>query len=261
MGVSRRTRRRELKKNLFATAIILIFALAVFSINSIGRFIAEKIIVPVAQFAGVTESSVTDTVTTPQLTLYLVSTGSFGKEKNANEAAAATVERGGGGYVFKNESTYNVIFGVYSKSDVAQTEAQQLADAFTPSVITVSLDGIKIKITGQKAQLEAVQGASELLYKIAHTLESTSNLAQDISPQDAEAELNALKTSVSLHKSALKGLNSANESIVSMQEMLSLAEELLEELPSSNQDTFLNELKYSAAKYVCEYYGFYNSLE
>ena len=168
--------------------------------------------------------------------------------------------RGGGGYIFKNESSYSIIFGVYSKSDVAQTEAQQLTDAFTPSVITVSLDGIKIKITGQKAQLDTVQGASELLYKIAHTLESTSNLAQDISLQDAEAELSALKTNVSLHKSALKGLNSANESIVSMLEMLSIAEELLEELPSSNQSTFLSQLKYSAAKYICEYYGFYNSL-
>ncbi len=258
MGVSRRTRQRELKKNMTAVTIVLIFAFIVFSINSVGKFIAEKVIAPIARFTGATEAAFTDTLTTKKLTLFLVSTGAFTRKADTEKIKTATVERGGGGYLFENEGVYSVIYGVYSKIEQAQAQAEALSDSFTPSVITVSLEGISVKITGQKAQLEAVHGALDLINEIAFTLEGASNL-QDITA--IEEALTTLYKDISLHKTALKGLNSTNESLIAAEEMLSLGEALLNELPKSDQSTYFTALKHAASRYLCEYYAFYNALE
>ena len=63
MGTSQRMKKREMKKNLTALLIIAVFAVIVFSVNSIGKFIAEKVIQPVMNLkVAKDERIVTNTV-------------------------------------------------------------------------------------------------------------------------------------------------------------------------------------------------------
>ncbi len=264
MGVSRRTRQKELKKNVYTIIIIAIFAILVFSINSIGKFIATKIIAPVANFTGIKNEKVsTDTLKTEKLTLYLLSAGEMPTLAEAETLKTFVSEKGGGGYIFSKDGTFNVIFSVFKDKESAEKKGQEIASDFAPSVITVTIEETVIKVTGKSSQLNTIHSCFALLNDIAVSLENVSNqtVTGAISTLEASKELQKLKNRILEAQDQLKELDSANTKVLAVQDMLVLSQTLLNQLPSNSDTAFKQKLNYTACAYVCEFYKFYCSLE
>lgn len=264
MGVSRRTRQRELKKNICAIAIIAIFAVLVFSINSIGNFIATKIIQPVVNFTGIkSEKITTDTLKTDKLTLYLVSAGEMPTQAEAETLKTMVAEKGGGGYIFSEDGVYNVIFSVFTDKESAEKKGQELASDFAPSVITVTIEETVIKVTGNSSQMKTIHSCFTILNDVALTLEKVSNQVTSgkISNLEASKEMQKLKNSIEEAQKELEELSSSNTKVLAVSDMLVLSQTLLNQLPSSDDSAFSQKLNYTACAYACEFYKFYCSLE
>lgn len=264
MSVSRRTRQKELKKNIYTVIIIAIFAVLVFSINSVGKFIATKIIQPVANFTGIKNEKIsTDTLKTKKLTLYLVSAGEMPTQAEAETLRTFVVEKGGGGYIFNQDGTYNVIFSVFKDKESAEEKGQALTGDFAPSVITVTIEETVIKVTGKSSQLKTIHSCFTLLNDIALTLEDISNqvLTDKSSNLEASKELQKLKNSIQEVQAQLEELSSSNTKVLAVSDMLVLSQTLLNQMPTSDDSSFKQKLNYTACAYACEFYKFYCSLE
>ncbi|MBE7092046.1 MAG: hypothetical protein E7365_02570 [Clostridiales bacterium] len=264
MGVSRRTKQKELKKNFFAIAIIAIFAIVVFSINSIGNFIATKIIQPVINLTETrNEKVVTNTLKTEKLTLYLLCAGEMPTEAEAETLKTFVCEKGGGGYVFQQDNSYYIIHSVYKDKTKAEAKGQELSGEFSPLVITLNLEETVIKVTGKDTQLKTVYSCFSVLNDVALTLENTCNQINngEISNLEAMKNLQKLKNSISDGQQNLKELNSSNTKVLAISDMLVLSQTLLNQMPASDDATFKQRLNYTACAYVCEFYKFYCSLE
>lgn len=264
MGVSRRTRQRELKKNVITIMIIAVFAVIVFSINSIGNFIATKVIQPVVNFTGTkTDKILTDTLTTPKLTLYLLCAGEMPDMAEAETLKSFTIEQGGGGYIFNRDDVYYVIHSVFKDKSQAENKGQQLLDKFTPSVITLTLEETVIKVTGKSSQMKAVHSCFLKLNNIALTLQNLNEQVETgkISNLEALKELQKLKNQIEQSGTELKSLNSSNTKVLAVIDMLVLSETLLNQLPSNDAADFKQKLNFVTCAYVCEFYKFYCSLE
>ena len=264
MGVSRRTRQRELKKNLLAFLIVIIFACVIFSINSIGNFIALNVIAPVVNLsAKKSETPLSDTVKTQKLVMYLVSAGEMPDLAEAETLKTLVSEKGGGGYVFQQDNEYSVIHSVFSDNSLAEEMGKKLTSDFTPSVIKITIDETTIRITGKSEQLKTVHSCFTHLNQCATILEQ---LARDINdnkttPLEALKEIQKLKNATLNLQNKLKEINSSNVKVLALSDMLVLAETLLNELPTSNDNAFNQKLNYTACAYACRLYDFYSSLE
>ena len=264
MGVSKRTRQREVKKNLLAFLIVIIFACVIFSINSIGNFIALKVIAPVVNLtAKKNENPLTDTVKTEKLNLYLVSAGEMPDLAEAETLKTIVAEKGGGGYVFNQDGAFFVIHSVFTDKTIAEETGKKLTADFTPSVIKITIDETTIRITGKSEQLKTVHSCFTHLNQCATILEQ---LARDINnnkttPLEALKEIQKLKNATLNLQNKLKEINSSNVKVLALSDMLVLAETLLNELPTSDDITFKQKLNYIACAYACRLYEFYSSLE
>ena len=264
MGVSKRTRQREAKKNLLAFSVLIIFACIIFSINSIGKFIALNVIAPVVNLSAKNgENPLTDTVKTKKLTLYLVSAGEMPDLAEAETLKTLVQEKGGGGYVFNQGNEYSVIYSVFSDKALAEESGQKLASDFSPSVIKITVDETTIRITGKSEQLTTIHSCFTYLNQCASNLEQLTRDINDkkITPLEALKEIQKLKNTVSDLQEQLKEINSSNVKVLALSDMLVLAETLLNELPTSNDNAFNQKLNYTACAYACRLYEFYCSLE
>lgn len=253
MGVSKRTRQKEMRKNAVAVLILIAFTLTIFSVNSIGKFIAEKIIKPVADFSGIkTENQSIADIKTDPLELYAVLSASF---DNIEEAQTKSE----GKYIFKIDGKFNVLHSIKTKKE----DAQETASSFDGAIITLKLDGIKVKITGTKTQTDLISSCFKLLTESAKTLPITEeNLQQGtISPLQAEAKISSLKTDFSQKITAIKALESSNTTVTALCDMLNLTYTLLNNMPSSNSADFIDKLKYTSCACVCEYFNFLSEFE
>lgn len=259
MGVSKRTRQKEMKKNLIAVAIILAFAVTVFSINSIGRFIADKIIRPVAEFSGVkTENASTQTVKTKKLEAYLVSFNEYSSLDEANSHRTEAKEQGASGYVFEMDGKFNIIHSIHTE----KASAEELAENFS-SVLTLTLDELSIKITGTKKQVETVTDCFNIMTENALSLtDLTKKLEKgEITALQVSSKINAMKKELENKLESLNTLNSNNVTVKALTDMLSISKTLLSEMPTSDSSEFSQKLKYVACAYTCEYFKFYGELE
>lgn len=255
MGVSKRTRQRELKKNVATVLIIAVFAVAVFSINSIGRFIADKIITPLADFSGINGEKVsTNSISTEKLEFYLINGGTY---STADEAQGFVKDKGG--YVFRYDGSFNAILAVYNNKE----EATAFAEEGGYSLITLTLDKLKIKVTGKSDQVKALNDSFSLLSTTAETLCALTLQvsAGEISFLQCASRLNAIEDKRAASEEALKSLNSENSTVKALLDMLSLNKALLDEAPASDDETFCKRLNYITCAYVTEYFKFYSELE
>ncbi len=252
MGVSRRTRQREMRKNAVAIGIILIFALTVFSVNSIGKFIAEKIIKPVADFSGIKESVSISNVKTEKLELFAISLSSYDTFEEAQNAS-------NGNYIFKLDDKFNLLHSI--KSD--KEEAKALLSETDGAIITLNLDEVSIKITGTKAQTQLISSCFNMMTKTAKTLAECEETLEKgtLSPLQAEAKIKTVRADITARITALTELNSSNVTVSSLCDILGLFSTLLEDIPSSTDENFLPKLRYASCAYVCEYFNFLSELE
>ncbi len=261
MGVSKRTRQKELKKNIIAVLIIVVFAFTVFSINSIGKFIAEKIIKPVADFSGIKSESIsTANLKTTKLEIYLVSALEVDSLDEAQKASDEIRSQGGSGYVFEMDKKFNVLYTIKTDKDSAKEVASTLTSG---AVMTLTLDELSIKITGTKKQTDTVSDCFNLM------TDNSKNLilyleqleSGELTPLQASTKLNTMNGKLEENLKLLGDLNSSNITVKALTDMLSISKTLIDEMPDSDQSNFLQKFKYTACAYVCEYFKFYGELE
>ena len=253
MRVSRRTRQREMRKNAVAIGIILVFALIIFSVNSIGKFIAEKVIKPVADFSGIsTESFSTATIKTDKLELFAVSIASFDTFEDAQKEFS-------GNYIFKLDDKFNVLHSVKTSKE----EAKKTLNETDGAIITLNLDEVSIKITGTKNQTNLISSCFDTVTKNAKILAECEEKLHngELSPLQTEAKLKTAKSEISAKITSLTELNSKNVTVTALTDILNLLSSLLEDIPSSTDEDFLEKLRYSSCAYVCEYFNFLSELE
>ena len=253
MGVSKRTRQKEMRKNAVAVAIVLIFALTVFSVNSIGKFIAEKVIKPVADFSGIsTESFSTATIKTDKLELFAVSIASFDTFEDAQKEFS-------GNYIFKLDDKFNVLHSVKTSKE----EAKKTLNETDGAIITLNLDEVSIKITGTKSQTNLISSCFDTVTKNAKILAECEEKLHngELSPLQTEAKLKTARSEISAKITSLTELNSKNVTVTALTDILNLLSSLLEDIPSSTDEKFLEKLRYSSCAYVCEYFNFLSELE
>lgn len=261
MGVSKRTRQKELKKNLLAVIIIVIFAFTIFSINSIGKFVAEKIIKPVADFSGIKSETVsTATAKTKKLEIYLVSAAESDSLEEAQKTSEDIKEQGGSGYVFEMDKKFNVLYTVKTDKDSAKAVAETLSSG---TVMTLTLDELSIKITGTKKQTDTISGCFNLMTENSKNLITYLKQLEsgEITPLQASAKMNDMENKLNDNLQLLNQLNSSNATVKALTDMLNISLTLLEEMPSADSTIFLQKFKYTSCAYVCEYFKFYGELE
>ena len=135
MGMSRRAKKREMQKNIIAVIIVAVFALAVFSINSVGKFIAEKVISPVMNL-GKSENASTDRLSSDGLTFYCVSVLCCDSAKDAEENKSGVTENGGSGYVFVSDGGFYVLYSCFENKDAAQKQCDELKEKYPEAAVT-----------------------------------------------------------------------------------------------------------------------------
>lgn len=253
MGVSRRTRQKEMRKNLAAAAIVLIFALTVFSVNSIGKFIAERLIKPVADFSGISvESFSTSTVKTDKLELFAVSLSSFDTFEEAQKEFS-------GKYIFKLDNKFNILHSVKTSKE----EAKKLLEETDGAIITLNLDEVSIKITGTEKQTSLISSCFDTVTNTAKILAECEEKLHngELSPLQTEAKIRTARTEVSKKITSLTELNSKNVTVSALTDILSLFSTILEDIPASTDESYLEKLRYASCAYVCEYFNFLSELE
>lgn len=250
MGVSKRTRQKEMKKNVIAVLIILVFAFTVFSVNSIGKFIADKIISPVANFSGVkTEKVSSDTLKTEKAELYALCTGSYETFEEAQENAS-------GNYIFKTDDGFNVL----TKIKTNKEDAEKLLEDSGGAVITLTLEKVSIKITGTQAQKDTLSACFSLMTESLKNLPDLEEklVSGKMTQLQVLSKINTLKSDFSKGISRLDDLNSKNHTVTVIKDMLMLASNLLEEI---NNENLSASLSYASCAYACEYFNFLDNLE
>ena len=175
--------------------------------------------------------------------------GSYDTFEDAQENAE-------GKYVFNVDDKFNVIASIHTKEE----DARALLTNAKNALITLTLDGVSIKITGTQAQKAAITEAVSLMAECATALPTLDEklTSGKMTVLQAFSKITALKRSVSDSIDALASLNSTNHTVSVLNDMLILSLNLLEKIDEENLHT---TLKYVACAYVCEYFCFLSELE
>lgn len=265
MGTSQRMKKREMKKNLTALLIIAVFAVIVFSVNSIGKFIAEKVIQPVMSIGTAKdERIVTNTVKIEALEIYGVGAGQFEDAASAAETVKKIQDGGGAGYVLETAEGFTVLASCYTDEEWAESVKEKLSSSFdTVGVFPLKGDELSIKITGTQAQAEMIGQAFDSLRT---TVKEMVDLCvetdkSDVTRLQACTQIQLCRTDTAKQLEQLKTLESGNRVVTVLEEMLTCTATALDEMPESSDDAFAQKLKYASASLAGEYLNFYTSLE
>ena len=265
MGTSQRMKKREMKKNLTALLIIAVFAVIVFSVNSIGKFIAEKVIQPVMNLnVAKDERIVTNTVKIEALEIYGVGAGQFQDAASAEETVKKMKDGGGAGYVLETADGFTVLASCYTDKEWAESVKEKLSSSFDQvSVFPLKGDELSVKITGTKAQAELIaQAFSSLRTTVKEMVDLCVEADKgDVTRLQACTQIQLCRNDTAKQLEQLKALESGNRVVTVLEEMFTCVNTALGEMPESSDDAFAQKLKHAAASLVGEYINFYTSLE
>ncbi len=254
------------KKNLIAAAVIIIFAIIVFSIGAIGDFLAKNIFVPLfgdahaeanTPTAGTSPNvpiKLTESVQLSDLSMYMVQMNAYSEQDDAEASAQSIKERGGAGYIIQDEY-YRVFAAAYNTEDQAQSVCEQLIeqDEKNAKVYPVSSGTVVFKITATREQIDTVSEA------FAYFPEMCGELAeQTINFDKGALSTSQYKTLAANIANNLEDLadsinriiagTSENEVLKSYSQLLDNAREMLEKISIENSDSalaFSSEIKYN----------------
>lgn len=262
MGMSRRAKRREMQKNIIAVVTVAAFALAVFSINSIGKFIAQKIISPVMNM-GKSENASTDRLSADGLTFYCVSALCCNTAKDAEENKAGIIENGGSGYVFVSDGGFYVLYSCFESKDAAQKQCGEIKEKYPEAAVTeIKVPALEIKVTGNNTQVGAVKDVFASLSGAAKTMLSVAGEFENgtLTKLQACGKIGKISADVQAAKTKLDGIESRNSTVIALKDACMCFETLLKESPESSDGSFLQKLRYVSSTFVCEYVVFCTEL-
>lgn len=240
---SRRFKARENKKNAIAVLIVVVFAAVVFSINSIGRFIAQNVISPLAQAGD--KKTQTVSFSLDALEVYALGLPIENKEK--------VLTLGGAGF----ELNETALYSCYADKSTAET----LADKHTLTLIPLYADKLSVRLTGQQTEIEPIKNAMNLLRScLLEILDVSAHL------ELADATRTQVKAKIELN---LKDLNTALEEIKKTQnstvKQLTMTLQCyitaLNEAQSAQSEQFLPCIKTLACTLCREYLSFASTID
>ena len=206
--ISRRTRRRELKKDLIALALIIAFALAAFGINSIGSFMAEKVIAPVMEFWGKNEKTGSyEEITAEGIEVYLSSMGSYEQRSEAESAYPQC-------YIIAADGVFHAIDGAYTSHDIASEKAKA-------GVITLKSQGAGVKLSGTPEQCRIIKDSLALF---PEAIKIFTSAEMNFTLKKTRLSLLADKAESSFNE--LSAIKSDNETLRRLTELSSLCRAL-----------------------------------
>jgi len=275
MDRQKKSRRTEIKKNVAVVVIIAVFGVFVFSVNAVGKFMAEKVMTPVLNYIiihptataepGVTadSSKVSQTITVPAFTLYSIQMGAYSGSESATSAAESLQSAGGGGYVVKSDY-FRVLASGYLTAEDAEKVQQQLKDAGTSSsVYELKCDELVFKITATKAQIETINGAFRTYPELCTQLvgDCISFDKSEITQIQLKTKMKAILGKIQAQIKALDEMNgsSDNKPLTALTELYTQAETSLEDICGETGNSSLDfsvRIKYNyiaMADAYCKY--------
>jgi len=184
------------------------------------------------------------TLTLPGQTWYALQLGVFDTENSARQLAERFMSRGAGGYV-TNDSPYRVLAAAYETRADAQAVLSQLkalhgVEAYVHEMHT---DEIVVKVSGQAAQLTALEDAYDTLSQTADYLSSLSQgLDQHTMEEESiRAALRSQKNTLSALEERLQKLfgENAHAAVKEVRQMLSALSDGLTEAASAQGEVLL----------------------
>lgn len=152
--------------------------------------------------------------------------GAFDDEKSARQLADSFRSRGAAGYLYKN-GNYRVLAAAYESRESAQAVQAQLAQIHGVDAYLCPLNrsGITLRLTGQKAQLDALSDIFDLCDQLTYTLCSISQALDkgEITADEARQALSSQRDTVHSLSSRMNMLFSRehHEAIAQLSSLLS----------------------------------------
>ena len=195
------------------TALILVIAY-------LGNVIANKIIVPMAGYAQpapadsaaplasqTAAASAAPTVQvalqTQGLTVYALQCGVYEQSDNAATQALALSQRGGAGYVLRQDKQFRVLLAGYpQQADAEQVIEQLKAEGVEAELYTITIDPMRVKITAREDYAKQLETLFETYESLLTRLGALSVSVESQVDQGAgelariRAELTGLTTSL-----------------------------------------------------------------
>lgn len=270
------------KKNLAAAAIVIVFAIIVFSIGAIGDFLARNIFVPLFGDAQVDDSSpsastapngpvkLTESVQLSDLSMYMVQMDAFSEKDDAEASAQSVKERGGAGYVIQDEY-YRVFAAAYNTQEQAQSVCEQLIkqDEKETKVYPVSSGSVVFKITATRDQIDTVSEAfayfPEICGELAEkTIDFDKGMLSTSQYKTFAAGIADKMEDLADSVNRIIAGTSENAVLKSYSQLLEEAREKLENISVKNTDSalaFSSEIKYNYIELAHMYIKYVASLE
>ena len=270
------------KKNLAAAAIVIVFAIIVFSIGAIGDFLARNIFVPLFGDAQVDDSSpsastapngpvkLTESVQLSDLSMYMVQMDAFSEKDDAEASAQSVKERGGAGYVIQDEY-YRVFAAAYNTQEQAQSVCEQLIkqDEKEAKVYPVSSGSVVFKITATRDQIDTVSEAfayfPEICGELAEkTIDFDKGMLSTSQYKTFAAGIADKMEDLADSVNRIIAGTSENTVLKSYSQLLEEAREKLENISVKNTDSalaFSSEIKYNYIELAHMYIKYVASLE
>lgn len=270
------------KKNLAAAAIVIVFAIIVFSIGAIGDFLARNIFVPLFGDAQVDDSSpsasttpngpvkLTESVQLSDLSMYMVQMDAFSEKDDAEASAQSTKERGGAGYVIQDEY-YRVFAAAYNTQEQAQSVCEQLIkqDEKDAKVYPVTSGSVVFKITATRDQIDTVSEAfayfPEICGELAEkTIDFDKGMLSTSQYKTFAAGIADKMEDLADSVNRIIAGTSENAVLKSYSQLLEEAREKLENISVKNTDSalaFSSEIKYNYIELAHMYIKYVASLE
>lgn len=270
------------KKNLAAAAIVIVFAIIVFSIGAIGDFLARNIFVPLFGDAQVDDSSpsasttpngpvkLTESVQLSDLSMYMVQMDAFSEKDDAEASAQSVKERGGAGYVIQDEY-YRVFAAAYNTQEQAQSVCEQLIkqDEKDAKVYPVTSGSVVFKITATRDQIDTVSEAfayfPEICGELAEkTIDFDKGMLSTSQYKTFAAGIADKMEDLADSVNRIIAGTSENAVLKSYSQLLEEAREKLENISVKNTDSalaFSSEIKYNYIELAHMYIKYVASLE
>ncbi|MGI6200849.1 MAG: SPOR domain-containing protein [Christensenellales bacterium] len=231
------------------TTLILVIAY-------LGNVIANKIIVPMAgyaepaptaasaappaQSAAPAAPTVQVTLETQGLTVYALQCGVYEQSDNAATQALALSQRGGAGYVLRQDKQFRVLLAGYPQQADAERVIEQLkAEGVEAELYTIAIDPIRVKITAREDYAKQLQSLFETYESLLTRLGALSVSVEDQVDQGAGelARIRAELTGLSTTLDPICEASGSNALLTRLQSLLASVGAQLDALKAGNGQT------------------------
>ena len=192
--------------------------------------------------------------------------GAFSEKSGADALAKSFISRGAAGYVHQQEG-YRVLAAAYHTREEAAAVQNRLSDQHGVDVYIYPLarSTVTLRLTGRKAQLDALSDAWDMLLQLSSTL---AHLSQSLDEGSMETE--EIMQALSSQKETVQALQSRMLSLFPKEEhtavtalsglMNSLHTHLSGTLAAENATRLGSRIKYCQLFVLCETERYVNSL-